>query len=233
VRSREFAEARAAAVAAGIGTGNWRPVGPARTALSAEGGDIGRINAMAFDPRRPGTIYAATPASGLWISPDEGQTWKSLTDGLGLIGVQDIAIDPLSPDTIYILTGDAEMWTSPSMGVLKSTDGGKSWASTAFKWKANEPFWGFRLAVHPTDPSMLLVAATFGLARITGGGKAWSYAVKGGGFYDVLFHPANPSIVYAASRNAVYRSTDAGQTWTQLKPALPDNTPAAIVFASR
>jgi len=119
------------------------------------------------------------------------------------------------------------------MGVLKSTDGGKSWASTAFKWKANEPFWGFRLAVHPTDPSMLLVAATFGLARITGGGKAWSYAVKGGGFYDVLFHPANPSIVYAASRNAVYRSTDAGQTWTQLKPALPDNTPAAIVFASR
>jgi photosystem II stability/assembly factor-like uncharacterized protein len=223
VRSREFAEARAAAVAAGIGTGNWRPVGPARTALSAEGGDIGRINAMAFDPRRPGTIYAATPASGLWISPDEGQTWKSLTDGLGLIGVQDIAIDPLSPDTIYILTGDAEMWTSPSMGVLKSTDGGKSWASTAFKWKANEPFWGFRLAVHPTDPSMLLVAATFGLARITGGGKAWSYAVKGGGFYDVLFHPANPSIVYAASRNAVYRSTDAGQTWTQLKPGLPDN----------
>ena len=53
VRSREFAEARAAAVAAGIGTGNWRPVGPARAALSAEGGDLGRINAMAFDPRRP------------------------------------------------------------------------------------------------------------------------------------------------------------------------------------
>ena len=57
-------------------------------ALASEGGDIGRINAIAFDPRRAGTLYAATPASGLWMSPDDGKTWKSLTDGPGLIGVQ-------------------------------------------------------------------------------------------------------------------------------------------------
>jgi photosystem II stability/assembly factor-like uncharacterized protein len=223
VRSQEFREARAAAAAAGIGTGAWRPVGPARAALAAEGGDIGRINAIAFDPRRPGTIYAATPASGLWMSPDEGKTWKSLTDGLGLIGVQDVAVDPVSPDTIYILTGDAEMWTSPSMGVMKTSDGGKTWVRTAFKWKANEPYWGFRLAIHPTDPSVLLVAATFGLARITDGGKAWNYAMKGTWFFDALFHPTDPAIVYAAAKNAVYRSSDAGQTWTQLTQGLPDN----------
>ena len=171
VRSREFREARAAAVAAGIGTGNWRPVGPARAAIAAEGGDIGRINAIAFDPRRPGTIYAATAASGLWMSPDEGKTWKSLTDGLGLIGVQDVAVDPLSPDTIYILTGDAEMWTSPSMGVMKTTDGGKSWASTAFKWKVNEPFWGFRLAIHPADPSVLLSPRRLALRALPMGAR--------------------------------------------------------------
>src|SRR5207237_5817793 len=96
-RSHELREARAAAAAAGIGTGAWRPVGPARAALAGEGGDIGRINAIAFDPRHHATIYAATPASGLWMSPDDGTTWKSLTDGLGLIGVQDIAVDPRSP----------------------------------------------------------------------------------------------------------------------------------------
>jgi photosystem II stability/assembly factor-like uncharacterized protein len=224
VRSAEFREARATALAAGIGTGNWRPVGPTRAALAAEGGDIGRINAIAFDPRRPGTLYAATPASGLWMSPDEGKTWKSLTDGLGLIGVQDIAVDPLAPDTIYIMTGDAEMRTSPSMGMMKSIDGGKKWLNTGFIWKANEgPFYGFRLAIHPTNPSILLAAANFGLVKITEGGKAWKLLIKGAVFYDVLFHPTNSSVVYAASYNAVYRSTDSGETWTQLTGGLPNN----------
>jgi hypothetical protein len=37
-RSQEFREARAAVAAAGIGSGAWRPVGPARAALAAEGG---------------------------------------------------------------------------------------------------------------------------------------------------------------------------------------------------
>jgi hypothetical protein len=36
-RSQEFREAGAAAAAAGIGSGAWRPVGPARAALAAEG----------------------------------------------------------------------------------------------------------------------------------------------------------------------------------------------------
>ena len=224
VRSEELREARAAATAAGIGTGNWRPVGPARAALAAEGGDIGRINAIAFDARRPGTLYAATPASGLWMSPDDGKTWKSLTDGLGLIGVQDIAVDPQSPDTIYIMTGDAEMRTSPSMGMMKSTDGGKKWLNTGFIWKANEgPFYGYRLAIHPANPSILLAGTNFGLVKITDGGKTWKLQIKGAVFYDVLFHPANASIVYAASHNAVYRSSDSGETWTQLTQGLPNN----------
>jgi photosystem II stability/assembly factor-like uncharacterized protein len=223
-RSDEFREARSVALAAGIGTGNWRPIGPARAALAAEGGDIGRINAIAFDPRHPGTLYAATPASGLWTSPDDGTTWKSLTDGLGLIGVQDIAVDPRSPDTIYIMTGDAEMRTSLSMGMMKSVDGGKKWLNTGFIWKANEgPFYGFRLAIHPDNPSILLAATNFGLVRITDGGKAWSQVIKGAVFYDVLFHPANPSTVYAASNKAVYRSNESGQSWTQFTQGLPNN----------
>jgi hypothetical protein len=223
-RSSEFAEARAAAMAAGIGTGSWRPVGPARAALAAEGGDIGRINAIAFDPRRAGTLYAATPASGLWMSSDEGTSWKSLTDGLGLIGVQDIAVDPIAPDTIYIMTGDAEMRTSPSMGMMKSLDGGKSWLNTGFIWKANEgPFYGYRLAIHPSDPSVLLAGTNFGLVRISEAGKTWKQVIKGGVFYDVLFHPTIPSIVYAASHNAVYRSNDAGETWMPLTQGLPGN----------
>ena len=121
-------------------SGDWVLVGPKDLTASQETGDVGRINAFAFDPKDPQTIYAATPVGGLWRTQDDGAHWKSLFSRPEL-GIQDIAVDPNSPNTLYMLTGDGDGGspvsgtsgyglTSPSTGVLKSVDGGQTWQKT-------------------------------------------------------------------------------------------------------
>lgn len=233
------AQDKGAAAAAGTAAGNWRLVGPTKPMQEVEGGDVGRINTFVFHPSQPNTIYAATPAGGLWRTQDDGATWVLLSNQPD-VGIQDIAIDPLAPDTMYMLTGDgdgslgaaAELGLSPpSIGVLKSVDGGQTWNKTGLTFDPAKPdqlVYGYRLAIDPTNPAILIAATTKGVWRTSDGGQRWS-AVKAGLFWDAQFHPTDPSIVYAASTEAhsgtcsmeVYRSTDAGQTWTALRGGLP------------
>ncbi len=242
-RSPEYLDAKAAAEAAGIGTGHWHVVEPKNP--KREGGDVGRINAIAFDPANPKTMYAGSPGGGLWRTQDDGQTWHILTDRIPMLTVSDVAVDPLHPDTIYILTGDGEMYVGASMGILKSTDGGKSWTNTGLVWTVDQRVYAHRLAIHPTNPAIMLAASSLGLYRTENGADgAWTRVLPlrdekaGAGpvedayfqdrapyaFVDVLLHPTNPSIVYAATRSEVYRSTDAGRTWTLLAGGLPHVT---------
>ena len=235
-RSPEFAAGKAAAVAAGIGTSNWHSIGPAGSMTQAGGGDIGRINAIAFHPSDPQTLYAGTPAAGLWRSQDDGVNWTGLTDGLPLPGISDIAIDPLKPATIYVLSGDGEggvaMHGPPSVGVLKSMDAGRTWNPTGLVFKVNQSEYGHRLAIHPSQPNVLLAATSAGMFRTQDGGDAWIRVIPGTArepLWDVLFHPTVPSIVYAASSSIVYRSDDAGLTWMRLAQGLPQGPPSVRI----
>jgi photosystem II stability/assembly factor-like uncharacterized protein len=211
--------------------GDWHFVGPSKPAEQGEGMTIGRINAVAFDPHDPSTLYAGTPASGLWRTQDGGASWVLLTSDLSVLGVTDIAIDPQDAKILYVMTGDGEgaaglngpsIEFMTSIGVVKSVDGGQHWLPTGSIFKPGDYPYGHRLAIHPTTPKLLLAATEAGLYRTTDGGDHWE-PVMPGVWYDVLFHPSDPSIVYAAAATTVYRSTDSGQTWKQLSGGLPDN----------
>ncbi len=237
-RSPDYQAAHEAGEAAEIGSGNWQAVQPKDPAR--EGGDVGRINAVAFDPTDPKTIYAGSPGGGLWQTQDNGLTWHILTEQLPMLTVSDVAVDPAHPNTIYVLTGDGEMYVGASMGILKSTDRGKTWVNTNLVWPLDRRVYGHRLAINPKNPAIMFVASSLGLYRTTTGAdgtwtrvstpnepgeqstSASGYEDKGpNAFVDVLFHPGNPSIVYAATRSQVYRSMDGGQSWTLLAGGLP------------
>lgn len=229
-RSPAFQASKAAAAAAGI-VPNWRLLKPTER---EQGTDAGRINTIAFDPTEPATIYAGTAAGGLWRTQDDGATWSPLTDALPMLAVQDIAIDAKSPRTIYVLTGDGESGgygiAPPSIGIIKSTDGGETWNPTGLIWKTEQVQFGYRLAIHPTTPSVLLTATSAGLLRSANGGDTWTTVAQANRinpFWDVVFHPTDPSIVYAASQTDVYRSTDTGVTWSKLAGGLPAPTDRA------
>ncbi|MBK9336187.1 MAG: hypothetical protein IPM98_06225 [Lewinellaceae bacterium] len=104
---------------------NWTSEGPTNSNSGYFG--LGRVNCMAFDPNSSNTMWAGTPAGGLWKTTNGGTTWIPLTDNnIAVLGITAIAVHPTDPNTIYIATGDGFGSATYSTGVLKTTNGGTS-----------------------------------------------------------------------------------------------------------
>jgi photosystem II stability/assembly factor-like uncharacterized protein len=221
---RNVADKRAESI---MSSANWTNAGPSTSPGGYYG--IGRINCMAFHPTDANTFWVGTPAGGLWKTVDAGSTWSTSTDNLPVLGVSDIAIDPTNPDIMYIATGDGDMGSlnggmiagadgdTKSIGVLKSTNGGTTWSATGLNWNVAAAKLMRRLRISPTNPKVLLAAASDGVWRTTNGGETWAN-VQAGYFMDMEFKPGDDSIVYAstAGTSEIYRSTDNGASWSSV-----------------
>ena len=65
---------------------------------------------LLVDPSRDGTLYAASDNAGVFVSDDAGETWTSLSNGLGPASIRDLSVDPGHPETLYAATGSG-LWT--------------------------------------------------------------------------------------------------------------------------
>ena len=194
---------------------SWSILAPLDGYIAAQNGynpGLGRVNVVAFDPFDANTVYVGTPAGGLWKTTNQGGSWMPMTDQLPSIGVSGIAIHPTNPNLIYILTGDGDGADTYCIGVLRSIDGGNTWEETGLTFGNTQLTRGYKLAMQPGSPNVMLVATASGLFRTTDAAETWTM-VQEGQFVDIEFHPANPSIQYATTKSVVYRSTDAGATW--------------------
>lgn len=206
---------------------SWSSMGP-NTSGNIVG--IGRINCIAFHPTNASTFWVGTPAGGLWKTTNGGSSWTTSTDHLPVLGVSGIAIHPTTPNTMYIATGDGDAAISlsafgqqlagdtKSIGLLKSTNGGITWANvlSAEQW---EGVLMRKVLIDPAYPEYVYVATNLGVFQSPDGGATWSN-ILGGYFMDLEFNPGNSDIVYAASYDPagnaqVFMSTNYGQTWSQ------------------
>ena len=209
-------------------TANWTASGPS----SSNGGyhGLGRINCMAFHTTNPNIFWVGTPAGGLWKTINGGTTWTTNTDYFPVLGISDIAIDPTNPNTMYVATGDGDLGClssltggsngdTKSIGVLKSIDGGSTWSYTGLNWSVTSSKLIRRLIINPTNPNILIAAASDSLYKTTDAGATWT-GVQKGYFMDAEFKPNDASIVYAATFGAnaqIYRSVNTGTTWSSVK----------------
>jgi photosystem II stability/assembly factor-like uncharacterized protein len=203
-------------------SGNWTNTGPSTVIQSNNG--IGRVNRFAFHPTNANIFWAATAGGGLWKTTNAGGSWVSLTDGLPNLNLQGVAVNPANTNIIYILTGDADgnnggaegccSFGKNSTGVLKSTDGGVSWAYTGLKWDETEGKRPFKLIIHPSNPNILFVAGG-GLWRTDNAGSTWTQSMAFEKIYDMEFMPNNSLIAYFSTNDGkFFRSTDGGTNWT-------------------
>jgi photosystem II stability/assembly factor-like uncharacterized protein len=160
--------------------------------------------AMAIDPLSPTTIYAGTDIV-VRKSVDGGASYADTP--AHPFSILDITIDPETPSTIYVC---ARPWrTTDTGGVLKSTDGGESWAPVT----AELSQLARAVAIDPVSTSILYAAlvpsgeTNARAFRSTDAGGDWSEINDGLEGVDVrsfAIDPVNPSIIYAATTGGVF-----------------------------
>ncbi|MEM9558420.1 MAG: hypothetical protein AAGC60_29480 [Acidobacteriota bacterium] len=179
-----------------------------------------RLLAALWDHRRwPWSFRSGGPGSGLFESLDGGETWRRQgpEDGLpevdlGRIG---LAIAPSNPEIAYAFVeaeGDANV-------VLRSEDGGSSWAQVASSDTqeiGNRPFYYADLVVDPADANR--VYSLWSLVSVsTDGGRSWEilvpFAQAHPDHHALWIAPDDPRTMYLGNDGGVYVSRDRGSSW--------------------
>ena len=122
-------------------TGNTRPMS-------------GRVGAVAVDPIDPSHWLIGAAQGGVWETRDAGATWSPMTDAQASLAMGAIAFAPSDPRTIYAGSGEAVFSADAyaGRGLLKSTDGGVTWALLAASTFSGDTFSDIK--VHPTNPDI-------------------------------------------------------------------------------
>ncbi|MBC8023160.1 MAG: exo-alpha-sialidase, partial [Burkholderiales bacterium] len=201
-----------------------------RVSPGINGGD--NIVSLVLAPSDPATLYLANfDGIGDSWSPvvrttDRAATWAYL--GYPILNV--LAVDPLDSRTIYAGTFDFDPYfTDLPNGVLKSSDGGETWAATGLT--------GSGITALTVDPrnSRTLYAATgdswwsktaTGLFKSVDGGDSWAridnrLVAPSSAVSAVVVDPRDSNNVYVATRrDGISRSTDGGATWAPFSSGL-------------
>ncbi|MBP1995288.1 WD40/YVTN/BNR-like repeat-containing protein [Paenibacillus eucommiae] len=138
------------------------------------------------------TLYAGVEESGLFISRDQGRTWREL-DGLtkhptrpgwypgaGGMCLHTILIDPNNAKRIWVAMS--------AVGVFRSDDGGETWKT------CNE-----------------------GLSRVPTG---MPFPEVGYCVHKMVLDPQNPAILYMQEHGGVFQSNNAGDSWFPIEEGL-------------
>lgn len=184
------------------GSGVWKTVdgGQVWTCVS-DSVHLTSVGAVAVAPSHPDTVYAGA-SSGLYRSTDGAGHWELVA--IEGHAVSSIAIDPRNPNLVMAAAADK--------GIVRSSDGGKTWKSVLPDEKAG----GVWLAFDPDNPKNMYA----GTRPISAGGRG------GGGGRGA------PPVTTPATDSQIYRSTDEGSTWKKTSPdGLPGGNFGTISLA--
>src|SRR5687767_2593898 len=181
----------------------WRNLGPTNMG--------GRVDAIAVGRTRgqPDQIYITASSGGVFKSTNGGTSWTPVFDDVkGSMSMGDVAVSKSNPNIVWVGTGEettvAYYWGD---GIYKSTDAGKTWTNMGLRDIRHTG----KIAIHPTNPDIVLVAAQGrlwassperGVYKTTDGGATWKrvlFVDDNTGANDVVLDPSNPQIVYASS----------------------------------
>ncbi|MFF7652300.1 xyloglucanase [Streptomyces sp. NPDC007983] len=176
----------------------------------------GFVPGIVFNRKEKNLAYARTDIGGAYRWDQSGKRWVPLLDSVGWdhwgwTGVVSLASDPVAPNKVYAAAGTyTNSWDPGNGAVLRSSDRGATWQSTAlpFKLGGNMPGRGMgeRLAVDPNRNSVLYLGAPSGngLWRSTDSGVSWS---------KVTAFPNPGTYVQDPNDTSGYASDNQGVVW--------------------
>jgi hypothetical protein len=216
---------------------------PQRAAWFGGGADLPGIHSICLDPRDPRTLRLAVSCGGVWVSEDDGESWRLGGEGMfatymppelrGKPEVQDphrMVQCPASPD---------HLWIQHHNGVFRSRDGGLNWGEVP---DVPPSVFGFAVAVHPREPDTAwFVPAVKDEYRVPVDGKLVVTRTRDGGktfdvlrdglpqqhAYDLVYRHAlaiddiGDRLAFGSTTGGVWASDDQGDTWRALPARLP------------
>lgn len=189
--------------------------------------DIPHIHGFSAVSSEKDQLLLATH-KGLFLASSKG----------GATRISDISDDLMGfashPNDASIFYASGHPSTGGNLGVLKSTDGGKTWRKISDG--ASGPVDFHTMTISPVDPNVMFGAGK-NLQVSNDGGISWTIAAETPGeVFDLAASAYDPNILYAATRKGLYRSDDTGKSWQPaymiLKPAtMVDVTPEGKIRA--
>ncbi|HEY5692245.1 MAG TPA: glycosyl hydrolase [Cyclobacteriaceae bacterium] len=229
----------------------YRSIGPFRG---------GRSNMATGTVSDPLTYYMGTTGGGVWKTEDAGVQWDNVSDGFfGTGSVGAVAVSESDPNIVYVGMGEHAprgVMSSYGDGVYKSHDAGKTWKKMGLE-KTQQIS---RIAIHPKNPDIVLVAAQGaihgatqerGIYKSVDGGGTWKkvlYINEMTGCSELSMDMRNPMVLYAAMwhhqrlpwkvisggpGSGLYKSIDGGDTWTRMEKGLPKEMGKMAIAVSR
>ncbi|HXE51756.1 MAG TPA: autotransporter-associated beta strand repeat-containing protein [Tepidisphaeraceae bacterium] len=140
---------------------NWAPISTPNTNGWTTSGNL---DALAFSPSSPGTIYASA-GGHLFVTTNDGAAWTQ-HDATGVNGsYAQILVDPSNAQTVYVVTSAFGL-----PHVLRSIDGGATWQNLSGNLP-NLPTWS--IALNPAQGA-IYVGNDNGVWVTTNDGTSWS-----------------------------------------------------------
>jgi photosystem II stability/assembly factor-like uncharacterized protein len=174
---------------------------------------------LTFSPTAPHTLYLCTDG-GVFRTRNLGETWESVSNGLGTVQFQSVDVHPTDENIAYggtqdngtnKFTGSTE-WTNVFLG-----DGGV----TRVNWKNPD-------VVYTEYVNLVIL-------KSNDAGKNWEGATNGidpneGKLFYAPYNldPSDPNILVAGAQR-VYRTTDGAQSWSAISPVLGSRVSAVTV----
>ena len=206
---------------------SWHAIGPDNIG--------GRTLSLAINPLNPKTVYAGSASGGLWLSRTGGlglNAWQRVRTGFPVLAVATIAIAANDTNAVYIGTG--EVYGSPKtfpgitgerttrgsygIGILKSSDGGKTW-NKSLDWSFAQQRGVQMIKIDPQNSNMVWAATTEGTFKSVDGGGTWKRVLDVVMGTDIEINSADPDVVFVGCGgmggpgHGIYRTTDGGDTW--------------------
>lgn len=194
----------------GVEANRWISIGPSR--IDDPGNTfgpsfgVGRVTAIAVDPRSPLTVYVGARGSGIWRR--SGSLWFPIGDSLPSLQIDAIGIYPRTPDRIVVAT---------PMGVFESLDAGEVWTQINANNLGGIGSDGGALLIENADNPALYLSTRTGLMVSTDNGRNWQTVLPlNSRILSLQFSPSEPSHLLASTADPprVFEGKDRG-----LKPA--------------
>ncbi len=193
--------------------GCWRTLDGGKTWRCTTSWDMTELKDLDVDPNAPDHVYIALP-DGIAVSPDRGNTWPRLENGLPDRGkyTQTIRVDR---------TKAGRVLAGCETGIYLTENSAQSWRRV-FPTKDTIT----DLQQSPSDPKLwLAVSQSAGALISRDGGLTWTPLAgppADKALYNITFDPTNPARFALCSWSVgVMTSEDGGATWVERNAGLP------------